>query len=393
MRKTSISYTLERCVKCLKCVKVCPVSAISLSNNRITINEERCINCGRCIKACHSKGLVAQGSSLEAIRDYEHTVALVPSALSSICKSIEEAEQLFYAIRCLGFDEVIDLSPVEGQIKKETQRICEDLEETNGIASFCPVIKWLIETSYPMLMDNLVPLNYASEVKAKEIRRRENGDKTGIFLLCECEAKLALAKEPFKNMSYEVDHALAIVDVFPQIRAHLREGREKIRFCRSGLQSVNPAVIVQKQEYLVAEGFGKINEILEMEEFDLLGSFKMLYLFTCFNGCIGGHLLWGNSYLRRNNIDALTGEENVPVSDYPIDDLYKQMTVENEDPRSFKEKIEEFHKVEAVLEKLPHYDCSACGMQTCRIMAEEIVKGNRTLNDCRVLASSKGRMQ
>ncbi|MBQ1289593.1 MAG: hypothetical protein IIY23_05470, partial [Erysipelotrichaceae bacterium] len=109
--------------------------------------------------------------------------------------------------------------------------------------------------------------------------------------------------------------------------------------------------------------------------------------------CIGGHLLWGNSYLNRNNIDALTGEENEPTSDYPIEELYKEMVVRNLDQRSFKEKIEEFHKVNEILEKLPHYDCSACGMQTCRIMAEEIARGNKKLTDCRVLAASKGKVQ
>ncbi|MBR2801862.1 MAG: 4Fe-4S binding protein [Erysipelotrichaceae bacterium] len=392
MRRTSITYTLSHCVHCLKCVKACPVSAVTLVDDRISINKDRCINCGQCIKACHSKGLVASGSSLEAIRDYPYTVCLVPSALSSVCKSLEEAERLFYAIKQLGFDEVIDLSPVEGQLKRETQRICEELDHGNGIASFCPVIKRLIETSYPMLMDNLVPLNYPSEVMAKQIRKRENGKETGIFLMCECEAKLALAKEPYKNDTYEVDHTLAIVDLFPQLRAHFPEGREEVHFCRSGLQAANPSVIVQKQEYLIADGFDKINDILSMEEFNLLNDFRMLYLFPCFNGCIGGHLLWGNSYLTRNHIDALTGEENLPVADYPIEDLYKEMVIENEDTRSFTEKMDEFRRVNEVLEKLPRYDCSACGMQTCRIMAEEIARGHKKLSDCRVLAASKERV-
>ena len=59
----------------------------------------------------------------------------------------------------------------------------------------------------------------------------------------------------------------------------------------------------------------------------------------------------------------------------------------------FKEKMEEFHKVNEILDHLPHYDCSACGMQTCRIMAEEIARGNKKLSDCRVLAASKGKVQ
>jgi Na+-translocating ferredoxin:NAD+ oxidoreductase RNF subunit RnfB len=37
------------------------------------------------------------------------------------------------------------------------------------------------------------------------------------------------------------------------------------------------------------------------------------------------------------------------------------------------------------LEKLPGYDCGACGYPSCRVMAEEIVAGNSTLADCRII--------
>ncbi|MBV1710321.1 MAG: hypothetical protein KMY54_10760, partial [Erysipelothrix sp.] len=38
-----------------------------------------------------------------------------------------------------------------------------------------------------------------------------------------------------------------------------------------------------------------------------------------------------------------------------------------------------------VLEKLAGYDCGACGYPSCRVMAEEIVAGNSTLADCRII--------
>ncbi len=389
-RRTTITYTLSKCVKCLKCVKACPVSALTMEKNRIHVQQNRCINCGQCIRACHSSGLIARGSTLEDIHSYEYTVCLIPSALSSCCSTMEEAEGMFNAIRELGFDEVIDLSPLEGQLMEETQRLASELPEGNGIASFCPVINRLIETAYPMLLDNLIPLDYASEIMARQIRSRENGKKTGIFLCCECEAKLALAKYPYGGKKFETDHALAIVDIFPQIRKNLKNGNLPVTFCREGLQSCNPSVMLQRPEYLIADGFDKISSILSMEEFGLLDSFSLLYLFPCFNGCIGGHLLWGNSYLIKNNIDALTGEKKLPVTDLPIEELYGNVVSESEDKRSFKEKMLFFNKVNEILEKLPGYDCSACGMQTCRIMAEEIANEKKTLNDCRVRAAMKG---
>lgn len=389
-RKTVVTYTLSKCIKCLKCVKACPVSALTMVNNRIQVNQSRCINCGQCIQACHNKGLLAKGSTLEDINSYDYTVCMVPSAMTSMCSTLKQAQEVFNAIRMLGFDEVVDLSPVEGQMLHETQMLAESVESGNGISSQCPVINRLIETQYPMLIDHLLPLNYASEVQAKAIRRRLEGKNVGIFLCCECEAKLELAKYPYGNWHCETDHALALVDILPKIREHMHDGQMDVSFCREGLQSCNPAVMLQKDDYLIADGFDKVSSILSMEEFGLLDSFHLMDLFPCFNGCIGGHLLWGNSYLSRNNIDALTHEKSVPITDYPIEDLYiPNLSVSEGDDRSLMEKMEFFRKVNEQLEKLPGYDCSACGMQTCRIMAEEIVKGNKTLNDCRIHAAMK----
>ena len=112
--KSVVRYTLDSCEKCLKCIKACPTSALSMVDNRIIIDGDSCINCGRCIRACHSKGLLAQGSPLSAIDDYDYTVCLIPSALSSQCASMEEAEDMFANIKDLGFDEVIDISDIEG---------------------------------------------------------------------------------------------------------------------------------------------------------------------------------------------------------------------------------------------------------------------------------------
>ncbi|MBQ1468591.1 MAG: 4Fe-4S binding protein, partial [Solobacterium sp.] len=96
-KRSVVSYTLDQCVKCLKCVKACPSSALSMIDNRIIVSDERCLNCGKCISACHNKGLLAPGSTLSDIDNYDYTVCMVPSALTSNCASKAEAEQLFHA--------------------------------------------------------------------------------------------------------------------------------------------------------------------------------------------------------------------------------------------------------------------------------------------------------
>ena len=58
---------------------------------------------------------------------------------------------------------------------------------------------------------------------------------------------------------------------------------------------------------------------------------------------------------------------------------------EIKDDRSIQEKLQFFSKVNAQLDKLPGYDCTACGLPSCRVMAEEIVNGNKVLSDCKIL--------
>ncbi|MGI6589209.1 MAG: 4Fe-4S binding protein [Candidatus Iainarchaeum sp.] len=41
----------NKCLYCGACVGVCPVSAITLKDTRIFINE-KCINCGACVNIC-----------------------------------------------------------------------------------------------------------------------------------------------------------------------------------------------------------------------------------------------------------------------------------------------------------------------------------------------------
>lgn len=386
-KKYIIEYTMESCVRCMKCVKACPTSALSRVDDKIHINNNRCVYCGKCIQACHNQGIVGRGSSLDAIKDYEYTVCMVPGALINHCADVTEAEELFYAIKLLGFDEVVDITAYTAQRAKESRLIADNGTETY-ISSFCPVINRLIAKRYKVLQETILPINYDSEIAAKAIRKRLAGKNVGIFNLCECEAKLSLAKNPSGQMDFEVDHALGIVDIFPTIRKNLHKGNIPVNFCREGLQSCNPARIVQKDQYLIADGFDKVCAILDMAEYGLLHDFKMLILFPCFNGCIGGHMLWGNSFLMTHHIDSLMEASHKEMSQLPLEDIYtEEFQKTDEDKRSFIERTMFYRKVNEELERLPGFDCSACGMQTCRIMAEEIVKGNKKEEDCRVLSA------
>lgn len=387
--KPVVSYTLSRCQKCLRCLKVCPTEAIIIQDERVKINASRCTNCGQCIQACLNQGLQSKGSTLFDLQNYDYTIALVPSALYSVCKNYDEAQQLTAAIQHLGFDEVKNLSDIEATLANEALSLAKNYQGKSQISSFCPVVRRLIEIRYPMLLSCLSSLDYPSEVAARMIRKSHpDKQKLGIFYLCECVSKLTLAKYPYGNTNSEVDHAVSIVDLFPRINALKNEEKQETSLCKEGLQTAileYEQLIEQPLRLLHADGLEKVNQALELAEFGILYQFDYLALSSCINGCVGGRLLWGNPFSGKNNISALLPFADKLKCSLSKDELYNEEAQETaQDVRSMIQKLSHFSKVNQQLELLPGFDCGACGFPSCRIMAEEIVNGVTTLQDCRV---------
>ena len=45
----------EKCTSCGCCIDLCPVIAISMVNDIVTIDNELCTECGNCIAVCPMK--------------------------------------------------------------------------------------------------------------------------------------------------------------------------------------------------------------------------------------------------------------------------------------------------------------------------------------------------
>lgn len=379
--KSVIKYTLDKCHKCMKCIQACPSHALSMQDDRISINTRECINCGKCIKACHNQGLTAVASSLDYLKDYDYTICLVPSSLVAHADVKHSVASLFTALKQLGFDEAISLSNIEaGLYQKEMEN-----KETLMISSFCPLVNNLVKKKFPALNDTLLPYDYPSEILAKQLRKKYQGVNLGIFNLCECEAKLELAKYPHQNFEYEVDHAISIVDIFPKISNNLIETNEDVPFNIEGLLLTCPRAIRRSDKLLVENSYDTVNDVLDMAEFGLLDDFKILRLYPCFSGCLGGSLVFGNGYIAKRNLLRLKEYKDDNKIDIPDDELLNKRSEDKGEEKTFKEKIEHFNLVNNIFEKLPGYDCTACGLGGCRIMAEEIAKGNKSLSDCKIL--------
>lgn len=386
-----ISYTLEKCQKCMACIRVCPTEAISMVAQRIVINKEKCINCGLCLDACVHQGLLAKGSTLEDLSQYEKTVALVPPAVFGECRTAKEINQLMHTFKIMGFDEVVELSEYEGAVYNHIQQYHQENPGGYLISSFCPVINKLIEMKYPMLLSNMIPFELSAEIAAKRIRQQYPDHKVGIFLLCECISKLPIGKYPYGNMHTQIDHCVSLVDLFPRI-AKIRDEHELVtEVCKEGLANISSELFVQDQltsSTIVADSLKKCMLVLDLAEFGQLKGDHLLWLSNCINGCVGGNLLWGNPF--EAAIHTRNHHQNGKKCSLTLDreEIIQQTVLFNRaSVKSLKERLAEFSKINTQLEKLPGYDCGACGFPSCRVMAEEIVSNRKSLKDCRILAS------
>ena len=53
----SVSIDKEACTGCESCIEVCPVSALSMVDEKATVNEEECTDCGVCVDECPVEAL------------------------------------------------------------------------------------------------------------------------------------------------------------------------------------------------------------------------------------------------------------------------------------------------------------------------------------------------
>ena len=382
--KPVVSYKGSNCKKCIKCVKECPMDAISIVNEQVIIDENKCINCDICIQACNQKLLQVKHIDLkDFLNQYDYNIALIPTAILSDLKNYDEIKNIAHAIKEFGFDEVVEYSDIEGTLYKQA------LKDSIGknkvmITSFCPTINKLIINEYPTLIDHLLPYDYPVEIAAKKLRDKYADKKIGIYSLCECVGKLSLAKYPFGNEESNIDYALSISKLFPQINHLKNDLQEDIEFNRLGIESIVSDLYGKDNLSIISvEGLSQTRKVLDLVEFDQLKHIDLLALFNCFQGCIGGYYLWSNPFEGCFNIKSMLDKCKDNIEDINHLDYKKIHTIDSNE-QNFKERLAWFNKVNAILETLPQFDCGSCGYANCRNLAIKIASGEADDSLCLV---------
>ena len=408
--KHSVLLDSDKCTGCTTCLKHCPTEAIRIKDGRAAINNERCIDCGECIRVCPHKAKKAVCSKLESMNRFKFKIALPAPTIYGQFDNLEDIDYVLDGLLKIGFDDVYEVSKAAELVSAYTRLYLKtDGVKKPAISSACPVVLRLIGLRYPSLNDNIIHMLPPMEVAAKLARERalkNNPDLSpndiGICFITPCPAKASYVKNGFADYKSQVDEVVSIKDIYFQLINAMKKDSDIKSLLESGMigigwaSSGGEATAIFNDNYLAADGIENVNRVLDQVENGNIPPLEFIELNACTGGCVGGVLTIQNPYIAKARLQTLrrylpvsqnflNGDETQYIPDsYIFNELpeYQPITRLSD---SMAESMRMMADIQKLKGELPGIDCGACGAPTCRSFAEDIVKGNSSINSCPIL--------
>ena len=401
----SVRLEADLCKGCINCIKRCPTQAIRVRGGKAQINPKFCIDCGECIRVCPHHAKVATYDKLEVLKQYRYTVALPAPSLYSQFNNLDDVNVVLNALLLMGFDDVFEVSAAAELVSEATRAYLSAHEENYPfISTACPSVVRLIRVRFPNLIPHLLPLNPPVEVAAvmaAERAMKKTGlprEAIGICFISPCPSKVTYSKAPLGTEKSQVDRVLAIKDVYPKLLSHMKavgpdaqdlstSGKIGVSWGRSGGEAGG----LFTENYLAADGIENVIRVLEDLEDQKFTNLKFVELNACNGGCVGGVLNVENPYVAEVKLKRLRKYMPVARSHMENEEQAEQIVpwttgVQYEPVFSLGENMMEsfvrLNQVERLCRKFPGLDCGSCGAPTWKALAEDIVRGQASENDC-----------
>ncbi len=392
------------CQGCINCIKYCPTQAIRVHNGKAHIIDKFCIDCGRCIRYCPHHAKIAVYDPLSVINNFKYTVALPAPSLYAQYNNLTNVDIILNALLKLGFDDVYEVSAAAELVSEASRKyIKEHPDGVPFISSACPSVIRLIRVKFPSLISRLLPIKAPVEVAAEIARARAmektglKSEEIGIIFISPCPSKVSYAKSPLGIEKSNIDNVIAIKDVYPLLLPHMKHDESQLKPLshsgRIGIGWSNAGGEVAgllTENYLAADGIVNILRVLEELEDEKLHALTFVELSACNGGCVGGTLTVENAYIATTKTKRLIRYQPVSknhLAENPeVSNLFWADDVEYEPVfrlgNTFKESLKMMNDVEKLASRFPGLDCGSCGAPTCQTLAEDIVRGDATPNDC-----------
>lgn len=396
------SVMLERdlCKGCTNCLKQCPTYAIRIQQGKAKILKERCIDCGECIRVCPYHAKKAATDKFDMLDKFKYKIALVAPAFLGQFTKAEDCNTILTALTDIGFDSVFEVAVGAQEISRKTRELLKENKlQKPAISSACPAVCKLIAVRFPDLIQNIIPLKSPMEVSA-EAARIEAVNKTGlkpeevgIFFISPCAAKATAVKDERIVKKSNVDGVISIKDTYLKLAQKISIINEVKDISHAGsvgtlwATSGGEAQATEAPRCVAVDGIHNVIKLLEDIEDGKLPNTDYVEALACPGGCVGGPLTAENSFVARARIERICkkmpdeagGVDNSVERMWDGPPAYSPVMKLNDDINIA---MQMAIRIEEIVDKLPGLDCGSCGSPSCRTLAEDIVRGYASEDDC-----------
>ncbi len=404
----SVLLDEKKCTGCTTCLRHCPTEAIRIKNGHAVIDSERCIDCGECIRHCPHKAKRAVCDKISDMEKYKWKIALPAPTLYGQFDGLEDVDYVLNGLLKIGFDEVYEVAKAAEIVSAYTRLYLKTDGVTKpAISSACPAILRLISLRFPSLADNVIHMLPPMEVAAKAAKKRAleahpelTDTDIGVCFISPCPAKASYVKGGFGDYESAVDVVISISDIYfllidkmkkeENVDVLAESGRIGIGWARSG----GEATAIFNEGYLAADGIENVIRVLDQIETGNIPPLEFIELNACVGGCVGGVLTMQNPFIAKARLQTLrrylpvsqntiTGDEKYINADYLFENLPSYRPISRLG-NTLAESMRMMADIQKIKATLPGIDCGACGAPTCRAFAEDVVKNNASLDDCKI---------
>lgn len=402
----SVSLDLNKCKGCTHCLKRCPTEAIRIRNGHAVIRNERCIDCGECIRVCPHQAKKALYDRIEDFTHYKWKIALPAPALYGQFDNLDDLDYVVSGLLKCGFDDVFEVARAAELVSEYTRQYLqrEDIPKP-VISSACPVVVRLISVRFPYLLDNvlpiLAPVELAARMAKKEAMQKhpelKEEDICALFI-SPCPAKVSYVRNPLGTAESKIDGVLAIRDVYFKLVGAMKGIDNPEVSSETGLIGVSWAgtggesSALLNDKYLAADGIENVIKVLDEIEKENFAGLEFIELNACNGGCVGGALNVENPYIAKARLQnlrrylpvaktRLSKEDRIDKERMLWDAKVEYSPIMQLDADRG-EAMRKMQKIQTISKCFSQIDCGSCGAPTCNALAEDIVRGEASEDDC-----------
>ncbi len=392
--KNLVDIHNERCIGCTRCMRSCPMEAIRIVDNKAQLFKERCIYCGNCIIECHKNAYKVYSDSFANLSKYKINVAILPIAIYGLLNNKDDLGGISATLKDYGFDEVVELSGIYSFMVDQILDYIKNDDKTY-ILTHCPSVTRLVTKKYPQLLHHLLPFSPPFEIAGKVYRRffsekyNLQEDEIGISYISECLSNFIVIKENKDKIA--IDQVFLLSDLIRNISYkkidEVKAVKKGVYFAKVGAFKY----VSNNRDILAVDGIRNVDTVLEHIDIRKIKNVRLVEAYSCTGGCVGGTFMQENPFVAKWRVnefineldDDVTFDINIEPIDYYAGEFESEegvLTLSND----FREAIKKLKRINEILAILPNIDCCACGSPSCRAFAEDVVKGLKTIEDCRM---------